>query len=130
MDAKKYLPAAVILESFIIFLSLFCWLSPANAMAQPLSSRSATASAYIKRGGAWFAKGDYERALADFDLAIASDPGNAGAYYNRAVTFCRMKDYERALDDFARAIQLNPRFVEAYAERAVVRLAMGDPDGV
>jgi len=30
-------------------------------------------------GAAWFTKGDYECALADFDLAIASDPGHAGA---------------------------------------------------
>src|SRR5262245_54160768 len=115
MNSKKYLPAAVILESIVIFfLSLLCWLSPAITVAQPLASRSATASAYIKRGGAWFAKGEYERALADFDLAVASDPGQAGAYYNRAVTLYRLKKYERALADFARAIQLNPCFVEAY----------------
>ena len=66
---------------FIIFQSVCCWLSLATAMAQPLTSRSVTASAYIERGAAWFAKGEYERALADFDLAIASDPGHAGAYH-------------------------------------------------
>src|SRR5262245_36701264 len=57
----------------ILFQSICCWFSWATAVAQPLTSRSATASAYIERGTAWFVKGDYERALVDFDLAIASD---------------------------------------------------------
>ena len=64
-----------------ICCSICCWLSLATAAAQPLTSRSGMASAYIERGAALFAKGDYERALADFDLAIASDPGHAGAYH-------------------------------------------------
>ncbi len=87
----------------IIFQSICCWLSLATAAAQPLTSRSGMADAYVGRGNAWIAKGEYERALADFDLAIASDPGHAGAYYNRAVTRYRLKDYERELADFTRA---------------------------
>jgi tetratricopeptide (TPR) repeat protein len=72
-----------ILSPFIVFQSVLCWLSLA-AVAQPLTSRSATASAYIDRGNVWISNGEYERAIADYDLAIASDPSYAGAYYNRA----------------------------------------------
>jgi tetratricopeptide (TPR) repeat protein len=118
-----------ILAPFIIFQSICCWLSPAIAVAQPLISRSVTASAYIERGAARFAKGEYERALADFDLAIGADPGHSGAYYNRAITRYRLNDYERDLADFNRAIQLDPRFVEAYVDRSGVRCLMGDLDG-
>ena len=70
-------------------------------------------------------KGEYERALADYDLAIATDPNFAGSYYNRAITRYRLNDYERALADFNRAIQLNPRFIEAYVDRGGVRYVMG-----
>ena len=110
-----------ILASCIIFQSIFCWLSLATAMAQPLTSRSVTASAYIERGAAWIAKGDYERALADFDLAVASDPGHAGAYYSRATVRCYLQDYERAIADFTRAIQLDPRLTKAYVDRSWAR---------
>ena len=68
-----------ILAPFIIFQPFCCWLSPATAVAQPLTSRSVTAISYIERGAAWLAKGELERAIGDFDLAIASDPGHAGA---------------------------------------------------
>src|SRR5262245_16151234 len=81
-----------------------------SVVAQPLTSRSATASTYIERGNAWSAKGEYKRALADYDLAIASDPTFANGYYNRAITWRQLKDYERALADLDRVIQLNPRF--------------------
>jgi tetratricopeptide (TPR) repeat protein len=83
-----------ILAPFIIFQSIFRCLLPATAMAQPLTSRSVTASAYIERGATWFVKGEYERALADFDLAIASDPGHAESYYNRATARCYLQDVE------------------------------------
>jgi hypothetical protein len=51
------------LAPFTIFLSILCWLSLATA-AQPLTSRSATAASYLKRGNTWFAKGEWERAIA------------------------------------------------------------------
>jgi tetratricopeptide (TPR) repeat protein len=94
-----------------------------------LTSRSATANSYIERGNAAAAKGEYERAIADYDLAITTDPDHAGAYYNRAVTRYRLNDYERALMDFTRAIQLNPSFTEAYVQRGGLRYALGDLDG-
>ena len=55
----------------LICLLTICCLPP--ALAQPQNLRAATASSYLERGNAWFAKGEYERALADFDLAIASE---------------------------------------------------------
>jgi len=68
------------LTTFIIFHSILCWLSLAAA-AQPLTSRSATANSYLERGNVWFAKGDLERAIADYGLAIASDPNFPYGYY-------------------------------------------------
>ena len=56
-----------IMTTFIICQSIFCWLAAATAAAQPLSSRAATANSYRERSNAWFAKGEYERAIADYD---------------------------------------------------------------
>ena len=50
-------------------LCAFVLLVPTKA--QPLRSPAATAASYLERGNSWFAKGEYERALADFELANA-----------------------------------------------------------
>src|SRR5262247_317473 len=73
IDRSTRMKRTSILASFLIFQSICCWLSPATAVAQPLTSRSVTASSYIERAVAWFAKGEYERALADIDLAVSAD---------------------------------------------------------
>ena len=112
----------------ILTTSIICLLT-IWAPAEAQNFRAATASSYIERGNKRFAKGEFERALADYDLAVASDPGNARAYHNRAITRYQLKDYERALADFGRAIELDPRFVEAYVDRGGVRYLMGDLDG-
>src|SRR5262245_2310546 len=110
-----------ILAPYIIFQSICCWLSPAAAVAQPLTSRSVTAISYVERGAAWLAKGELERAITDFELAIASDPNLAYGYNSRGVARWRLKDYERAVADFTSAIQLDPRFAEAYVNRGKAR---------
>lgn len=88
------------LIALILCPSIFCWLATVRVAAQAQNLRATTSSSYVERGNEWHAKGEYERALADFDLAIASDPSNAIAYYNRAATQYQLKGYERALADF------------------------------
>ena len=51
----------------IAFQFLTCWLAQL-ATAQTQSSRAATASSYLERGNQWVARGEWERAIADFDL--------------------------------------------------------------
>jgi hypothetical protein len=50
------------------------------SMAQAQISRTATAASYLERGNAWYAKGELERTLADYDLALSLDPRHAAAY--------------------------------------------------
>ena len=38
--------------------------------AQPQASRAATAASYFDRGSDWHAKGELERAISDYGLAI------------------------------------------------------------
>jgi tetratricopeptide (TPR) repeat protein len=94
----KSVPAPIIIFQLVLF-----WLSPATAVAQPLASRSTTAASYARRGAAWAAKGEYKRAIADYDLAIATDPNLADNYYNRGLARFYLKDYERARADFTSA---------------------------
>jgi tetratricopeptide (TPR) repeat protein len=116
-----------ILTTSIKFLLTICSLTLAVAQAQNL--QAATAASYLDRGNAWFARGEYERAQADFDLAIATDPSQLYAYYNRAVTRYRLGKLDAALADFDRAIQINPRLAGAYVDRGAARQAKSDLEG-
>ena len=53
-------------------------------------------------------KGDYDRAIADYDRAIQLKPDYADAYVGRGVAYGEKGDYDRAIADFDRAIQLKP----------------------
>jgi tetratricopeptide (TPR) repeat protein len=101
----------IILTPFIICQSIFCWLSKTPAMAQSLTSRSAMAASYIERGNAWAAKGEWEQALADYDLAIATDLSAAGSYYNRGIAWFHLRDYERARAESPAPFSSNPKTV-------------------
>ena len=61
-------------------LLLIC-LTVAHAQA----SRTLSALAYVERGNQWMDKGEWERAIADFNLTIATDPRAAVGYNNRGV---------------------------------------------
>jgi len=41
-----------------------------TSIAQVQISCTATAASYLERGNAWYAKGELEKALGDYDLAV------------------------------------------------------------
>src|SRR5262245_9114009 len=51
---------------------LFCLLCLAP-LARAQTSRAASAASYLERGNAWLAKAEWDRAIADYDIAIAFD---------------------------------------------------------
>jgi Tfp pilus assembly protein PilF len=80
------------------------------------------------RGVAYLAKGDHDRAVADYDAAIRLDPGFALAYDRRGVVFGRKGDADRAIADFTQAIRLDPKLLRSYGNRAVVYFSKGEFD--
>jgi tetratricopeptide (TPR) repeat protein len=62
------------------------------------SDRSALA--FHNRGVAYGLKGDYDRAITDFDDAIALDSNLTGAFANRGHAYAAKKDYDRAIADY------------------------------
>ena len=73
-------------------------------------------SAYINRGWAYMTKGDYARAISDYNTALASNlttEDRAIAYHNRACVYRTQRDYSKAIADWRRSLQLNPNHAEA-----------------
>jgi len=74
---------------------------------------------YYYRGMAYVNKGDYDKALADYDRAIKIDPLFARAYSNRANIFRRKGDIVRAMDAISQAISLQPNEDDYYRYRGI-----------
>ena len=61
--------------------------------------------AYNNRGTAWRAKGDLNRAMADFDAAVRVNPSFALAFHNRASAHHDRSDFDRAIADLSQTDQ-------------------------
>jgi tetratricopeptide (TPR) repeat protein len=78
------------------------------------------ADAFLGRGYAYAAKGQYDRAIQDYDEAIKLVPDDAAAFNNRGVAYRAKGEDDRAIQDFDQALQLKPDLTEAYNNRGVV----------
>ena len=64
--------------------------------------------AYYNRGFAYEKKGEYDRAIVDYDKAIAINPKFAAAYNNRGNAYYKKGDKEQAIVDFRKTLDIDP----------------------
>ena len=64
-------------------------------------------------------KGDFDKAIQNYDKAIELKPDFFGAYNNRGVAYGEKHDFDKAIKDFTTAIELKPDFFGAYNNRGV-----------
>jgi len=81
---------------------------------------------FAARAAGYFAAGDKQHALEDFNEAIRMAPRNAYVYYNRGVFYAAQSDSASALQDFDTALGINSKFVPALRQRARVYQARGN----
>jgi tetratricopeptide (TPR) repeat protein len=72
-----------------------------------------------------FEDGEYERALAKYDEALAIDPNHLHAMRARANTLMQLGQTPQALAEFNTAIALDPEFGATYANRGILHDRMG-----
>jgi lipoprotein NlpI len=84
------------------------------------------AKLHYNRGIEWAAKGDYDRAIADYDVSLRLVPRNADALYNRGNAWSNKGEHDRAITDYDAAIGLNPKDPAAYNGRASEWTTKGD----
>ena len=56
---------------------------------------------------AYYAKGDYDKAIADYDKAIQSEPDVAQGYCGRGLAYSKRGDAEKAVADFKKVLELS-----------------------
>jgi tetratricopeptide (TPR) repeat protein len=67
------------------------------------------ADAHNNLGSIHYRRGDYEKAIAAYSLAIDLAPGNVEYIVNRGMASRKLFNFEDAFDDFRRAMELAPK---------------------
>ncbi|HKU06149.1 MAG TPA: tetratricopeptide repeat protein, partial [Bradyrhizobium sp.] len=86
------------------------------------------AGAFNNRGIAYFSKGEFDRAIRDFDEAIAAKPNNPVLHHNRGMALYNKGDNEGAIRSYEEAISIQPRYAIAHNDRANVYFRMKEYD--
>ena len=61
--------------------------------------------AYYNRGSAYIDTGEYDRAIADFDRALALSPKNADVYYDRGLAYDGKLHYDLTIEQLTRILE-------------------------
>jgi len=73
-------------------------------------------------GNSYARKGDYDKAIKEYDKAIMLNPRYVVAYHVRGIAYAEKGDYEKAIADYSEAIRLKPdntEYRKKYAEAEV-----------
>ncbi|MCL1930728.1 MAG: tetratricopeptide repeat protein, partial [Treponema sp.] len=73
-----------------------------------------------RRGSAWYSMRDDDRAIADFNRALAIKPDFSLALYNRGNAWHSKGDIAKALADLDSALAIDPTYTAAHASREYI----------
>ena len=83
---------------------------------------------YYNRATMYAAKGDNDRAIADYSQVIRLNPEFTSAYYLRGNTYTAKRNYDQAIADYSQVIQRQPDNVEVYSKRAEAYAQKGEKE--
>ena len=78
-----------------------------------------TVDDHFDQGIAFYAAGDYDRALEEYSRALELKPDGTGSLTNRAATLNQLQRYDEALTDLNRSLELAPDHVHALHIRGI-----------
>jgi tetratricopeptide (TPR) repeat protein len=131
--AKRIFTAATLLLlisfSCLTFIQIRVWKNDLNLWNYVIKKEPESIFfAYNNRALAFYKRGQFDKAIADYDKAIELNPADEGLYNNRGMAHAYGKRYDRAIADFETAIELNPRDVSAYYNMACLYSIMNKTD--
>ncbi len=83
------------------------------------------ARVFFNRGRAFADRGEFARAIADFDQAVARDPDFPDAFNSRGIAFAASGQSAKAIEDFDRAIAQDGNHAIAIYNRGLALRALG-----
>ncbi|NOJ43495.1 caspase family protein [Bradyrhizobium australiense] len=89
----------------------------------------ASTAAYNLRGSAYYDKGEYDIAIADFNDALRMGPPSGIIFHNRGNAWRSKGEFAKAIADYDQSIKLGPPSAFAWQNRGISKRALGDLDG-
>lgn len=112
MDAKE-----IILEAQRLFVEDKL-ADAAEGFTKAMQAGADPYMCHLSRGAAYLKLKDNEKAMADFDAAIALNEKSERAYYYRGTLKMLKDDHEGAVADFTKALEIKPALATARFARA------------
>ncbi len=106
--------------TFLTFRQIDVWENSTKFWDYVIEKEPASYQAHYFRGLLYKKKNEFDKAIYDFDKAIALFPYYYEAYYYRGVIFDKQGLLDRAIKDLDTAIALNPSYYEAYNSRGQI----------
>lgn len=75
------------------------------------------AKTYYQMGNDYYEKGDYDRAIENYNMAILLNPVFSEAYFNRALSYYQMKNFDKSVADYTKSMELDPQNPIIYNNR-------------
>ena len=80
---------------------------------------------YRQRADTIYQRGEYEEAIANYNMAIRLDPNNPETYHQRGLAKFQLERHEEATVDFDMALDINPDNAEVYYDRGLAKYRLG-----
>ena len=112
----------------LIIVGVLCvWSLACNSAPSPGSDRGRAAAHYDK-AVAFYAKGKYQDAAEEYQLAIQDHAGYREAHFGLGVAFIKTGFYRGAALALKRAIDLQPAYPEAYLNLGLAQAELGQEE--
>jgi len=83
---------------------------------------------YSTRAHDYYAKDQYDEAIADYTRVIELSPRSVNAYKNRGLAYYAKGQHDEAIADYNKALEIDPRLAPAYLNRGATYAAKGQYD--
>jgi len=114
--------------SFITFNQCRIWKDSMTLWNNVLDKYPNVPVAYNNRGTVYYDKGEYDKAVTEFTLALKYNPNYVRAYYNLGITYDAKGEYDRAIIELNKALMVNPKYAAAYNNRGLIYGRVGEYD--
>ncbi len=75
------------------------------------------AKTYYQMGNDYYEKGDYDKGIENYNMAILLNPVFSEAYFNRALSYYQLKNFDKSVADYTKSMELDPQNPIIYNNR-------------
>lgn len=109
-------------------LGTACLCDPEAEIKQALRDRADFSETHRELGDRFYARGQYEYALARYQRAVELDALNAPAHYGMGIVYTKLGQFDRATQSIKEASEIDPAMVDAQVSLGILAYRAGEFD--